>query len=90
MSVLLLLTDWVFFLYSLAIIIRSLLPLFRVSPYHPVMRFLIQITEPILAPLRRHIRPIGMWDITPMIALLIIWVANLIVKQIIQTLAMLL
>ncbi|MFL7791087.1 MAG: YggT family protein [Anaerolineae bacterium] len=90
MSVLLLLTDWVFFLYSLAIIIRSLLPLFRVSPYHPAMRFLIQITEPILAPLRRHIRPIGIWDITPMIALLIIWVANLIVKQIIQTLAMLL
>jgi YggT family protein len=89
-SVLLLLTDWVFFLYSLAIIIRSLLPLFRVSPYHPAMRFLIQITEPILAPLRRHIRPIGIWDITPMIALLIIWVANLIVKQIIQTLAMLL
>jgi YggT family protein len=86
----LLLTDWVFFLYSLAIIIRSLLPLFRVSPYHPAMRFLIQITEPILAPLRRHIRPIGIWDITPMIALLIIWVANLIVKQIIQTLAMLL
>ena len=90
MSLLLSLTDWVFFLYSLAIIIRSLLPLFRIDPYHPVMRFLIQITEPILAPLRRHIRPIGMWDITPMIALLIIWVANLIVKQIIQTLAMLL
>lgn len=87
-GVLMLLIDWLFFLYSLAIIIRTLLPWFRVSPYHPIMRFLVQITEPLLAPLRRHIR-LGMWDITPMIALIILWVVELIVKQIIQTLLML-
>jgi YggT family protein len=87
--VLLLLIDWIFSLYAFAIILRTLLSWLRVSPYHPVMHFLTQITEPILAPLRRHIRPIGIWDITPMIALIILWVVELIIKQILQTLAML-
>ena len=82
----LLLVDWLFLLYSIAIIARVLLPRFNVSSYHPVMRFLIQITEPLLAPLRRHIRPIGMWDITPMIALVILWVVELIIEQILMLL----
>jgi YggT family protein len=87
---LIILVDWVFTLYALAIIARSILTMLRISPYHPVMNFLLQITEPLLAPLRRHIRPIGIWDITPMIALIIVWVAHLIVIQIIRMTAMVL
>lgn len=83
------LIDLIFFLYALAIIIRTWLPRFGVSPYHPVMNFLIQITEPLLAPLRRHIRPIGMWDITPMVAIVILLVVELIVKQVLRMLTML-
>ena len=89
MPLLLSLIDWLFFLYSLAIIVRTLLPRFRVSPYHPMMHFLTQITEPLLAPLRRHIRPIGMWDITPMVAIVILLVAELIIKQVLRMLIML-
>ena len=33
---------------------------------------LIQITEPVLGPIRRVIPPMGMFDLTPMIALLLI------------------
>jgi YggT family protein len=84
------LIDWLFTLYALAIIARSILTMLRVDPYHPVMNFLVQITEPLLAPLRRHIRPIGIWDITPMVALIIVWVAHLITIQIIKMTAMLL
>jgi YggT family protein len=87
---LIILVDWVFTLYALAIIARSILTMLRISPYHPVMNFLLQITEPLLAPLRRHIRPIGIWDITPMIALIIVWVAYLIVIQVIRMTAMVL
>jgi YggT family protein len=86
---LLILTDWIFTLYALAILARSILSMLRIDPYHPVVNFLIQITEPLLAPLRRRIRPIGIWDITPMVALIIVWVAHLIVIQIIRTTAML-
>jgi YggT family protein len=84
------LVDWLFTLYALAILARSILTMLRISPYHPVMNFLIQITEPLLAPLRRHIRPIGIWDITPMVALIIVWVMHLIVIQILRTISFLL
>ena len=89
MTFLLVLIDWLFTLYSVAIIVRALLPWFHVDPYHPVMRFLIQVTEPLLALLRRYIRPAGGLDLTPMVALLILWIARLLIVQILSTLMML-
>lgn len=65
--------NLLFTVYSLAIIARSLLPWFRIDYYHPVMRFLIRITEPVLAPLRRYIPPMGGLDFTPTVALLLLW-----------------
>jgi len=72
----------VFTLYSFAIIARSLLPWFRVDPYHPAVQFLIQITEPLLAPIRRSIPIIGGLDFSPMVALLILWF----IEQLLRTL----
>lgn len=72
-AVLLRLINVIFTVYSLAFVARALLPWFRVSYYHPVMRFLIQITEPLLGPLRRFIPPLGGLDFTPMVALLLLW-----------------
>ena len=72
-TVLLRLINVMFFLYSLAFIARALLSWVRISYYHPVARFLIQITEPVLAPLRRYIPPVGGVDFTPVVALLILW-----------------
>jgi YggT family protein len=49
-----------------------------VDPYHPAVRFLRQITEPVLAPIRRIVPPVqaggGYLDLSPMIALLLLWV----------------
>jgi YggT family protein len=70
-----------FMLYELAILARVLLPWFRVSPYHPVMQFLIQITEPLLAPIRRSLPIIGGLDFSPMVALLILWAAELLLRR---------
>jgi YggT family protein len=89
-ELLLILVDWILTLYALAIIARSILTMLRMNPYLPVMNFLTQITEPLLAPLRRYIPPIGIWDITPMVALIILWVVHLIVIQIIRMAAVLL
>ncbi|HDN79815.1 MAG: YggT family protein [Chloroflexi bacterium] len=61
-----------FDLLSLAILARVFLSWFNLSPYHPIMSFLIQITEPVLAPLRRVIPPIGMIDITPVVAIILL------------------
>jgi YggT family protein len=82
MNILLRLINLAFTLYSLAFIARALLSWFRISYYHPVARVLIRITEPLLAPLRRYIPPVGGLDFTPMVALLILWL----VEQLLQLL----
>jgi len=76
-----------FTLYSFAIIARSLLPWFNVSPYHPAMQFLIQITEPLLAPIRQNIPPIGGLDFSPMVALLILWFIEQLLRTLLLSLA---
>ena len=63
--------------YSLLIVVRSFLGM-MMDPSHPVVRFIRQITEPVLAPIRRILPPIqagaGYVDLSPMVALLLLWV----------------
>ncbi|HDQ71830.1 MAG TPA: YggT family protein [Chloroflexi bacterium] len=67
------LLDWLINLYSFAFIARAILSWFRVDPYHPIVRFLIQITDPLVIPIRRYVPPMGGLDFAPMIALIILW-----------------
>lgn len=57
---------------AIIIFVRAIISWFPVSPYHPIIIFLYRITEPILAPLRRIIPRIGMVDITPAVAIIIL------------------
>ena len=61
---------------SLAILVRviiSWLPMagVRVDMYHPLIRFLYQITDPILDPIRRF-TTFGMMDFSPIVALILL------------------
>ena len=59
-------------------IIVSWLP---VDPYHSAVQFLMQVTEPILAPLRRIPLRIGMLDLTPLLAFIILFfIRNVLVR----------
>lgn len=63
------------------IFLRAILSWFAIPPHSPIVVFLDRITEPILAPLRRIIPRLGMVDITPMVAIIIlILIANLITR----------
>jgi len=84
MGLLIYFVDVFFTLLSLAILARVLLSWVRVSPYHPAIDFLYRITEPILAPLRRAIPPIGMVDISPIIALILLQIVQQILVAIIR------
>ncbi len=75
--------DIFFNLLSLAILARVFLSWFGMSYYHPVSRFIFRITEPILAPLRRVIPPIGMVDITPAVAIVALQIVKGVVLEII-------
>ena len=69
--------DFLFTLLIFAVIARALVSWMPMDPYHPFIRFLDQITEPILAPLRRYIPPVGgAMDITPIIAIIILQIAQ--------------
>lgn len=54
------------------VIIRALISWVNPDPYNPVVQFLISTTEPVLGPIRRLL-PISPLDISPIIAILIIW-----------------
>ena len=63
----------------LASVIMSWVTMF--APESPIVesinRILKQMTEPVLAPLRRVVPPLGMFDLTPMIALILLqWVVK--------------
>lgn len=61
---------------TMAIFIRVLLSWLPVPMSGPVlgplMAILDQITEPLLGPLRRIVPPLGMIDITPVVAILLL------------------
>ncbi|HEX2267948.1 MAG TPA: YggT family protein [Pyrinomonadaceae bacterium] len=60
-------------IYIILLFIRVIFSLARVSYTNRLMRFLVNITEPLLGPLRRLIPPVGMMDISPIVAFIILW-----------------
>jgi len=63
---------------TLAIFLRAILSWFSPGTTNILTNILYQVTEPILAPLRRIIPRIGMLDFSPMVAIIILQlVANL-------------
>ena len=62
----------VFFFIVLARVLMSWLPMITNKPLdysNPIVKFLIDITEPVLAPMRRFLI-IGMIDLSPMVLLI--------------------
>ena len=60
-------------IYILLIGVRIVFSWGRVSYRNRVMKFLVDVTEPLLGPLRRLIPPLGWIDISPIVAILIVW-----------------
>ena len=78
---------WLFgFVYYLsriltyAIIIRAILTWFVRSRQNLIFMILDDITEPVLAPLRRIIPRFGMFDLSPLAAIVILYVITLIFR----------
>jgi len=59
---------------TIAIFVRVIISWFPVSPRNRLVDLLHQVTEPILAPLRGIIPRVGMIDISPMIAIILLQV----------------
>jgi len=61
-----------FGILRIAIIVRVVISWVRISPYSRWVRWAFTISEPILRPLRQIVPTIGMIDITPIIAYLLL------------------
>jgi YggT family protein len=59
--------------YSLLIFIRIIFSWAMVSYSNRVMSFLVNATEPLLQPLRRLVPLVGTFDISPIVAFIILW-----------------
>ncbi len=64
--------DYILTFYMWVIIIRALISWVNPDPYNPIVRFLYQVTEPVLYPLRRRLPYMNGIDIAPLILILII------------------
>ncbi len=84
--------TWVIQIYQFLILIRVLLSWVNINRYgkpvdHPLVHLLYRLTEPVLAPLRRLIPPIGGGlDLSPVVALILLEVVRWMITRLLLSL----
>ncbi|RLD99793.1 MAG: YggT family protein [Aquificota bacterium] len=81
--------DLVLRLYIWVIIIGAIISWVNPSPYHPVVRTINRLTEPVLGPIRRIIPPLGGIDFSPVVAIFGIYLVQSLVVPLLYRLAFL-
>jgi YggT family protein len=76
-----------FNIIEVLILVRIILSFLRIGPYNPIGRIIYELTEPILAPARELIYKIGidtgMFDFSPIVAVLILRLILGIIRRVI-------
>lgn len=72
MNFVLTLVNLLYWAFWLLILVRVILSFTNMNPYHPLVRTVYQLTEPVLAPIRRFMPPTVGLDFSPLIALLLL------------------
>jgi YggT family protein len=70
----LLLLSWAFAVFRVALFVRIISSWFQISPWSKWIRWSYVLTEWLLAPLRQVVPTMGPFDVTPLVALLLLWV----------------
>jgi YggT family protein len=77
---------WVLKMLLFARVIVSFLPMFmNVNPYNPIIRFVHETTEPLMAPFRKIIPPVGGLDFSLLIVWLVLQLVENLVMELLQT-----
>ena len=58
------------------VIIADIIVSYFLSPYHQVRMALDRIVQPMLAPIRRIMPPSGMFDYSPFVLVIVIWLVE--------------
>jgi YggT family protein len=70
----------VLFFYSTAVIAYALLSWVAPGTYSPASRLLAALCEPLLAPVRRFLPPLGGLDLSPLVVLVLLQAAQLLLR----------
>lgn len=70
--------DLTFNLFTLLIIGRVLLSWFPQYRYHPIGEMIFSLTDPIILPFQRIVPNVGMFDFSPMIAIVVLNIVQVI------------
>lgn len=74
--------------YTWIVIARAVVSWVNPDPYNPVVRFLVQVTEPLLVRIRRVVPPMGGLDLSPMLLILAVIFLQQFLEPTLQQLAM--
>jgi YggT family protein len=81
------LIDYLLWIYMWIIIIRALISWVNPDPWNPIVRFLHQVTEPVLRPIRRRL-PSTAIDFSPLVVILAIMVLQRFVPRVLEEAAL--
>ena len=80
--------DYVLFFFMIIIIARAVLSWVSPDPYNPIVRFIHNVTEPVLYQVRRRIPAIfGGIDFSPVIVILVIYFLQIFIVKSLKDLA---
>jgi YggT family protein len=71
-------------LYILAVMLRFLLGAVRADFYNPVSQFLVRITNPVLAPMRKIIPSVGKYDTSALLLMLLLQIISLVLMVLLR------
>ncbi|MCZ7672090.1 MAG: YggT family protein [Chloroflexi bacterium] len=78
--------NWIFNIIIILLFARVIISWVRPNPYHPtwgkIIEIVYQLTEPLLAPIRRLLPQTGMMDWSPLVLMIGIWVLRQIVVSV--------
>lgn len=74
------------FILTLVVLIDVVLSFFM-SPFAPLRRTLDSLVDPMLAPIRRVIPPVGMFDFSPLVLIILIQIVEEILVRVLLAIA---
>ncbi|NLN19703.1 MAG: YggT family protein [Firmicutes bacterium] len=79
------LVDIVLIWYERLVLVRVILSWVGPSSYHPIVRFIVKVTDPVLEPARRVVPTVGAIDFSPVLVFLVLsWLRRFLVINLIR------
>ncbi len=79
------LVQLLFELYIIILLVRVLLSWVQIDPHNPLVNLVNQLTEPLLAPIRRLLPQTGAIDFSPLVAFVVVLIAEQVVLTLLRS-----